>query len=104
MKKLLNKKKSTKISPDTIADMADKGKNVTKFFDHSTARVRKPGSNIIIMQKAQRVNVDFAKSMLNEIDTVSSEINISRQSLIKTWLRECLDRYYATRKLRQSTK
>ena len=32
----------------------------------------------------QRVNVDFAQPMLSELDSVAGEINVPRQSLIKT--------------------
>ena len=38
----------------------------------------------------QRVNVDFTESMLEELDTIANELNISRQAVIKTYLREAL--------------
>ena len=42
----------------------------------------------------QRVNVDFTVEMLAEFDKVTSELNISRQALIKTYLRQALDQHY----------
>ena len=42
----------------------------------------------------QRVNVDFTVDMLAELYKVASELNISRQALIKTYLRQSLDQHY----------
>jgi metal-responsive CopG/Arc/MetJ family transcriptional regulator len=42
----------------------------------------------------QRVNVDFTVQMLQELDGISSELNISRQAVIKSLLRQALDQHY----------
>ncbi len=42
----------------------------------------------------QRVNVDFTVLMLKELDDISSELNISRQAVIKSFLRQALDQHY----------
>ena len=48
----------------------------------------------------QRVNVDFTVDMLAELDKVASQLNISRQALIMTYLRQSLDQHYlATNKV-----
>ena len=39
-----------------------------------------------------RVNVDFTEPMLRELDLTARQLNISRQAVIKTLLRESLDR------------
>ena len=58
-----------------------------------------------MMGPIQRVNVDFTSPMLQELDTAAKELNISRQALIKTLIRQALDqRYLATmlvKKLRE---
>ncbi len=46
------------------------------------------------MPPIQRVNVDFAAPMLEELDTRAEELNISRQAVIKTLIREALDQHY----------
>ena len=46
----------------------------------------------------QRVNVDFSLSILKELDMLAKELNISRQAVIKTCLRQSLDHYYLARK------
>jgi metal-responsive CopG/Arc/MetJ family transcriptional regulator len=45
----------------------------------------------------QRVNVDLAAGMLEELDRAAEELNISRQAVIKTLIRQGLDRQYLAR-------
>jgi hypothetical protein len=72
---------------ETIARLADKGKDVSGFFTN-TGRMMRP---------IQRVNVDFAAVMLEELDKAARELNISRQAVIKTLIRQALDQQYAAR-------
>jgi hypothetical protein len=78
------KKKSKKLSADDIASMADQGKSISNFFTN-TGSMKKP---------IQRVNVDFVGDMLDELDRIAEELNISRQAVIKTYLRQALDQHY----------
>ena len=78
-------------SADQIAERADRGEDISAHFTNS-GRMKKP---------IQRVNVDFTMEMLHELDTVASELNISRQAVIKSYLRQALDQHYqATDKVR----
>jgi hypothetical protein len=82
---------STKpITADEIADMADKGEDISRFFTN----------NGKMMPPIQRVNVDFALPMLQELDQQATELNISRQAVIKTLLRQALDQQRMTRRAR----
>ena len=47
----------------------------------------------------QRVNVDFTVEMLAELDKAASELNVIRQALIKTYLRQALDQHYLATEL-----
>lgn len=78
------KKTTKKLSADEIAEMADRGQNISKFFSNSGT----------IKSPIQRVNVDFTDSMLEELDKIANELNISRQAVIKTYLRQALDQHY----------
>ena len=49
----------------------------------------------------RRVNVDFTAEMLNELDWAASQLNISRQAVIKTLLRQALDQHYLADGARQ---
>ena len=84
MKKTHKKKKP--ISAEQIARMADRGENISRFFTGGK-----------MMNPIQRVNVDFTAEMLEELDHEASGLNISRQAVIKTLVREGLDRRYSRR-------
>jgi metal-responsive CopG/Arc/MetJ family transcriptional regulator len=56
------------------------------------------------MEPIQRVNVDFAAPMLHELDRFAKELNISRQAVIKTLIRQGLDQRRLTRSSRSKSK
>jgi len=66
MKNIRKQKKPEAV--ESIARLADAGKDVSRFFTN-TGR---------IMEPIQRVNVDFASPMLQELDNAAKELNISR--------------------------
>jgi len=78
------KKTYKKLTADKIADMAESGKYISKYFTNK-GKMKYP---------TQRVNVDFTVQMLKELDGISSELNISRQAVIKSLLRQALDQHY----------
>lgn len=80
------------VSADAIARRADQGKDVSRFFTN-TGRMMGP---------IQRVNVDLASGMLEELDRAARELNISRQAVIKTLIRQALDQQYLAREHRSS--
>ena len=45
----------------------------------------------------KRVNVDFTLDMLKELDAIARDLNISRQAVIKTYLRRASDQHYIAR-------
>lgn len=81
--KSMHKKEPT-LSADEIASLADRGEDVSRFF---TNRGRMVGP-------IRRVNVDFAAAMLDELDRAADELNVSRQAVVKTLLRQALDQHY----------
>lgn len=91
MKKTSKKKKP--ISAEQIARMADRGEDVAKFFT---------GGKMVY--PIQRVNVDFTAEMLEELDQEAAGLNISRQAVIKTLVREGLDRRYLRETARRQSK
>jgi hypothetical protein len=78
------------VSADEIADMADRGEDISRFFTN----------NGKMMPPIQRVNVDFALPMLQELDEAARQLNISRQAVIKTLLRQALDQQHLARRAR----
>ena len=81
--------KKTVPTADEIADMADRGENVTRYFHKGKMM---PPLSRGEREDVQRVNVDFTYEMLNELDTEAKRLNISRQAVIKTMLADSLDR------------
>lgn len=88
------RKKAKPVSAESIARLADKDKDVSRFFSNA-------GRMVV---PVQRVNVDFAQAMLEELDSAAEELNISRQAVIKTLIRQALDQQYLARKNRNSEK
>ena len=85
MKNTLRKK--TPPSAEAIARRAEQGEDISVFFT-GTGKMMPP---------VQRVNVDFTAPMLAELDEAARALNISRQALIKTMLRQALDQHYLAR-------
>ena len=83
-----NTAKKKKISADEIAEKAMSGEDISQRFTNKGEM--KPA--------VQRVNVDFSIDMLKELDALAKELNISRQAVIKTYLRQSLDQHYLARK------
>jgi len=50
------------------------------------------------------VNLDLAPGMLEELDRTAKELNISRQAVIKTLVRQALDQQYLARASRASAR
>ena len=82
------------VSAESIARLADQGKDVSRFFTN-TGRMMGP---------IQRVNVDLAWGMLEELDRAAKELNVSRQAVIKTLIRQALDQQYLARGGRLASK
>jgi hypothetical protein len=92
MKRTRKSRKPT--GAETIARLADKEKDVSNFFTN-TGRMMRP---------IQRVNVDFAPVMLEELDRAARELNISRQAVIKSLIRQALDQQYMARGSRHASR
>ena len=75
---------------DEIAELADRGEDISRFF---TGKGK-------MMPPIQRVNVDLALPMLQELDEEARQLNISRQAVIKTLLRHALDQQRLARRSR----
>jgi hypothetical protein len=65
----------------------DDGEDVTAELDLSKARR--------VNQEQKRVNVDFPLWMLQSLDKEAGRLGVPRQSLIKVWLAERLERIAA---------
>jgi hypothetical protein len=92
----MNKTRRTRkpVPAETIARLADQGKDVSRFFTNAGR----------MMARIQRVNVDLTTGMLEELDRAAKELNISRQAVIKTLIRQALDQQYRARENRPTAR
>ena len=93
------RKSAQPVSADAIARLADQGKDVSHFF-------KGQGRNALstlapMVQPIQRVNVDFTTTMLEELDKAAHDLNVSRQAVIKTLVRQALDQHYLAQRARR---
>ena len=62
----------------------DEGEDISKYLDISKARRPK--------QEQKRVNVDFPLWMIQLLDKESKRLGVPRQSIIKVWVAERLEK------------
>src|SRR5881396_4242320 len=80
------------LSAESIAKRAERGEDVSRYFTN-TGRMMTP---------VQRVNVDFTQEMLKELDVAARELNVSRQAVIKIFVRQALNQHYLAQQARDS--
>ena len=62
----------------------ESGKDVTSDLDISKARR--------LNQEPKRINVDFPTWMIESLDREAKRLGVTRQSIIKIWIAEMLER------------
>jgi hypothetical protein len=70
--------------PDEFERRFDAGEDVTDMLDLDSVEC--------VYQKTQRVNVDFPPWMVESLDKEAKRLGVTRQSLIKIWIAERLER------------
>ena len=84
-------KQDKAVSAEAIARMAERGEDISGFFQGKGRMV----------QPIQRVNVDVTGGMLEELDRAALDLNVSRQAVIKTLVRQGLDQHYLAQRARR---
>ena len=79
------------ITAEAIGRKAERGIDVSRYFTN----------NGRMMPPIRKIDVDLTDPILNELDEVAMELNISRQAVIKTFVRESLDRHYLASQARK---
>lgn len=83
-------KKKKLPTAEEIAEMADRGEDITPYMEAPTkgyaARLRE--------KNIQRTNIDFGLEMVTQLDSIATKLNISRQAVVKMALQDYLTRYY----------
>jgi hypothetical protein len=87
------RKPNQPVSAEAIARLADQGKDISGFFKGQGRMV----------QPIQRVNVDLTATMLKELDRAAADLNVSRQAVIKTLVRQALDQHYLAQRAKHQS-
>lgn len=74
-------------SAESIARLADQGNDVSQHFTNRGGIVR-------------ALSVEFSTGMVGELDAAAKELNVSREDIIKLFIRRALDEHYLARKAR----
>jgi len=67
-----------------LDEIFDAGEDITKYLDISKVKRSR--------QKQKRVNVDFPIWMIHSLDKEAHRLGVPRQSIIKVWLAERLEK------------
>jgi len=78
------KRRSTSMKAREFDKRFDGGEDISKYLDMTKAR--RPG------QEQKRVNVDFPLWMVHLLDKEARRLGVPRQSVIKVWVAERLEK------------
>ena len=88
--KRISKTKRT-VSAESIARLADKGQEISAYFTNSGK-----------MMPPLNFGIDLNHNMLEELNEAAKRVNVSRQTLIKRFIRRGLDQQYLEQKSRKA--
>ena len=101
MSKAVKKKKSATI--DDIEAMALKGKDTDMYFSKPKRMPPREVHKISASGDIVKVNVDLTESFLRELDAIAIFLNISRQAVMKMFLKDGVDRHYLAKQARKAS-
>ena len=80
------------VSAESIARLADTGADVSAYFTNKGK----------MMPPLDSVGIDLNKAMIEELNEAAKRLNVSRQALIKRFIRRGLDQHYLAQKERKA--
>ena len=80
------------VSAESIARQADKGQDISAYFTNTGK----------MMPPLDSVGIDLNKEMIEELNEAAKKLNVSRQVLIKRFIRRGLDQHYLAQKTRKA--
>jgi len=90
MKRISKKKAAT--PAESIARLADKGSDVSAYFTNKGK----------MMPPLDNVGVDLNKKVIDELNLAAKRLNVSRQTLIKRFIRAGLEQHHIDQKDRKA--
>ncbi|MDX6444810.1 MAG: hypothetical protein QOH71_1884 [Blastocatellia bacterium] len=80
------------VSAESIARLADKGADVSVYFTNKGK----------MMPPLDNLGIDLNKAMIEELNEAAKRLNVSRQILVKRFIRRGLDQHYLAQKERKA--
>ncbi len=89
------------ISTETLEQTIEAGEDVVdRYFDSTTTRLGTPRTMTSRRQpNSATASISLPDPMVNELDKMATELNISRQAVINMMLRRALDEHYLAKKI-----
>jgi hypothetical protein len=88
------------ISTEELEQKIEAGEEVVdRYFDSTTTRVGTPRPMTSRRRQDIPADLDIPSPMLDELDQMASELNISRKAVVKMMLRRALDEHHLAKKL-----
>ena len=79
-------------SPESIARKADSGESISSYFTNKGK----------MMPALETDSMGLSESMLHELDKAARKLKVTRQALIKQFIRRGLDEQYQSQKQRKA--
>jgi hypothetical protein len=98
MSKATKKKTATL---DEIEAMAIKGKDTSMYFSKPKRMPPREVHKIFSNKDIVKVNVDVTEPFLYELDAIAIFLNISRQAVMKMFLKDGVDRHFIAKQARK---
>lgn len=99
----ISKKKSKSAAIEEIEAMALKGKDTSSYFSKPKRMPPREVQKMPAREDILKVNVDVTESFLHELDAIAMFLNISRQAVMKTFLKEGVDRHFLAKQARKAS-
>jgi hypothetical protein len=80
------------VSAESIARLADNGEDISAYFTNKGK----------MMPPLDNLGVDLNKDMIEELNEAARRLNVSRQALLKRFIRRGLDQHYLAQKSRKA--
>ncbi len=90
-------------SIEEIEAMALKGKDTSMFFSKPRRMPPREVQRMASHEEIFKVNVDVTESFLKELDAIAIFLNISRQAVMKMFLKDGVDRHFVAKQARKAS-
>lgn len=99
----ISKKKTKAATIEKIEALALKGKDTSSYFSKPKRMPPRDVQKIQTEDEIIKVNVDVTETFLHELDAIAVFLNISRQAVMKMFLKDGVDRHFLAKQARKAS-